>query len=121
VVVNTHLHFDHAGGNTYRDAAGAVRLAFPDARYVVHRGEFDYATHTNERTAGSYLPPNFAPVAEAGRFDLVGEGAEIVPGVRFSPRRATRPFHQSVLVESAAETLCFSATSVPDPRNLPLP
>jgi glyoxylase-like metal-dependent hydrolase (beta-lactamase superfamily II) len=120
VVVNTHLHFDHAGGNTYRDAAGAVRLAFPEARYVVHRGEFDYATHTNERTAGSYLPSNFGPVAEAGRFDLVGDGAEIVPGVRLLATPGHTPHHQSVLVESAGETACFLADVVPTAAHLPL-
>jgi glyoxylase-like metal-dependent hydrolase (beta-lactamase superfamily II) len=116
VVVNTHLHFDHAGGNTYRDAAGAVRLAFPDARYVVHRGEFDYATHTNERTAGSYLPPNFAPVAEAGRFDLVGEGAEIVPGCASSPRRATRRTTRACSSRAPARRRASSPTSCPRPR-----
>src|SRR4051812_32742051 len=40
LVINTHLHFDHAGGNTFRDADGQVRLTFPKARYVVQRGEY---------------------------------------------------------------------------------
>ncbi len=57
VVINTHLHFDHAGGNTWVDEGGAVRPTFPNARYVVQRGELDYATHTNERTAASYFAP----------------------------------------------------------------
>ena len=51
LVINTHLHFDHGGGNTYRDEAGVVRPSFPNARYVVQRGEYEYGTHTNERTA----------------------------------------------------------------------
>ena len=63
IVIDTHLHFDHGGGNTYRDEAGEVRPTFPNARYVVQRGEFDYATHTNERTAASY----FAAQLRAGR------------------------------------------------------
>src|SRR5919112_3721551 len=33
LVVNTHLHFDHAGGNTRRGEDGAPTLAFPNARY----------------------------------------------------------------------------------------
>ena len=59
LVINTHLHFDHAGGNTWRDADGVVAQTFRNARYVVQRGEFEWATHTNERTAASYFPPNW--------------------------------------------------------------
>src|SRR5258705_12515340 len=33
-VINTHLHFDHAGGNTYVDAAGRVGLSVLNAHYV---------------------------------------------------------------------------------------
>ena len=42
-IVNSHLHFDHAGGFTYRDASGRVRPRFPRARYVVRRGEWEDA------------------------------------------------------------------------------
>src|SRR5687768_5771472 len=50
LVVNTHLHFDHAGGNTVRGEDGQVRPAFPNARYVVQAGELGYARSPNERT-----------------------------------------------------------------------
>jgi hypothetical protein len=58
VVVNTHLHFDHSGGNTtLKD--GKVVPTFPKARYVVQMGEWEDATHPNERNRASYLEPNF--------------------------------------------------------------
>jgi glyoxylase-like metal-dependent hydrolase (beta-lactamase superfamily II) len=121
LVVNTHLHFDHAGGNTYRDAAGAVRPSFPNARWVVQGGEYRYATHTNERTAASYLAPNFVPLHEAGVLDLVEGEQEVVAGIRVLPTPGHVPFHQSVLVESAGETLCFLGDVVPTAAHLPLP
>jgi glyoxylase-like metal-dependent hydrolase (beta-lactamase superfamily II) len=121
LVVNTHLHFDHAGGNTYRDAAGAVRPSFPNARWVVQGGEYRYATHTNERTAASYLAPNFVPLHEAGVLDLVDGEQEVVAGIRVLPTPGHVPFHQSVLVESAGETLCFLGDVVPTAAHLPLP
>lgn len=121
VLVNTHLHFDHAGGNTYRDADGQVRPTFPNARYVVRRGELDYATHTNERTAASYLPHNIQPVVAAGLFETVEGEAVVVPGVRVVPTPGHVPFHQSVLVESGGETLCFLGDLVPTAAHLPLP
>jgi glyoxylase-like metal-dependent hydrolase (beta-lactamase superfamily II) len=120
-VVLTHLHFDHAGGSTYRDADGALRVAFPNARYIGQRGEWDYATHPNERTAGSYLPPNYVPLAEAGVLDLVDGEAEVVPGVRVLPAPGHTPHHQIVHVESAGETLAFLADLVPTAAHLPLP
>ncbi len=59
LVINTHLHFDHAGGNTFRDGEGAVKPSFPRARYVVQRGEYEYSMRPNERTAASYFPANW--------------------------------------------------------------
>src|SRR5947199_4503291 len=116
-VINTHLHFDHAGGDTYCDPAGRIAWRFPVARYVVQQGELEFARHTNERTAGSYLPHNFASVP----FQLVDGEAEVLPGVRCLPTPGHVPYHQSVLVESAGERVCFLADLVPTSAHLPLP
>ena len=80
LVINTHLHFDHAGGNTRRGEDGTPVLAFPNARYVVRRGEWDWAHHTNERTAASYFAHNYDPVHAAGRLELVDDDREVLPG-----------------------------------------
>ena len=121
VVVDTHLHFDHAGGNTYRDEDGVVRLSFPRARYVVQAGEWEWAHSRNERVRASYLPHNFDPVHEAGRFELVSGEHEVVPGVRLVPTPGHTPHHQSVVVQSEGETACFLADLVPTAAHLPLP
>ena len=71
LVINTHLHFDHAGGNTTIDANGTLRPSFANARYVVQQGEYDYATHLNERTAASYFARNFVPLKEQGLYDFI--------------------------------------------------
>ncbi len=116
-VINTHLHFDHAGGNTWRDPAGKVAPAFPVARYVVQRRELDFARHTNERTAASYLPHNFEGVV----FTLLDGEAEPLPGIRCLPTPGHVPFHQSVLLESGGDRACFLADLVPTSAHLPLP
>jgi glyoxylase-like metal-dependent hydrolase (beta-lactamase superfamily II) len=121
IVIDTHLHFDHAGGNTFVNPGGEVQLSFPKARYIVQRGEWVYATHTNERTAGSYFPHNFAPVAAADRFEFVDGEREIVWGVRVIPTPGHTPFHQSVLIESDGETAFYPADLVPTSAHLPLP
>ena len=116
-VINTHLHFDHAGGDRFRDPSGQVGLAFPKARYVVQKGDLEFARHTNERTAGSYLPHNFADVP----FQLIDGEKEILPGIRGIPTPGHVPYHQSVLVESGGEKACFIADLVPTSAHLPLP
>ena len=123
-VIDSHLHFDHAGGNTYREgggggggAGGAIRITFPRATYVVQKGELEFARHTNERTAASYLPHNFERVP----FTLIDGEAEPLPGIRCLPTPGHVPYHQSVLVESGGERVCFLADLVPTSAHLPLP
>ncbi|MQA89425.1 MAG: MBL fold metallo-hydrolase [Gemmatimonas sp.] len=121
VVINTHLHFDHAGGNTYRDEEGQIRISFPRATYHVQGGEWEYAHRANERTRASYLPHNFDPPYEDGRLNLLDGPAEIVPGVSVILTPGHTPYHQSVLVASRDETACFLADLVPTMAHLPLP
>ena len=67
LVVASHLHFDHAGGFTARDADGTVRPRFPNARYSVRRGEWDDALHPHERNRASYFSENYVPLAGGRR------------------------------------------------------
>jgi glyoxylase-like metal-dependent hydrolase (beta-lactamase superfamily II) len=120
IVINTHLHFDHAGGNTVlRD--GTVGLSFPRARYIVQRGEWEWAHVRNERIQASYLPHNFEPVREAGRLELVEGDVEVVPGIQLVRTPGHTPHHQSVLVASRGETACYLADVIPTSAHLPLP
>ena len=126
-VINTHLHFDHAGGNTLREPPqvgedeGALRLAFPNATYVVQRGELEFARNTNERTRASYLAPNFEPIATAGRFRLLNGDQEILPGIQARLTPGHVPWHQAVLIEDAGETAAFVADLMPTAAHLRLP
>jgi glyoxylase-like metal-dependent hydrolase (beta-lactamase superfamily II) len=136
-VINTHLHFDHAGGNTVVPAAEGVRggvveppnrptaqppvLSFPNAPYVVQKEELAFARRRNERIQASYLPHNFEPVAQAGRWRLLDGPAEVLPGVSVLPTPGHVPFHQSVLVRNGGEAVCFVADLIPTVAHLPLP
>jgi len=121
MVINTHLHFDHAGGNTRLGKNGKVEISFPNATYIVKRGEYDYATHTNERTAASYFERNFVPVEAAGKIEFVSREKEIVKGVRVIPTPGHTPFHQSILIESAGQRAFYLGDLVPTSAHLPLP
>lgn len=121
LVINTHLHFDHAGGNTWRTPSGAVEAAFPNARYVVQRGEMAWATNTNERTGASYFGASWDVIVAADRFDLVDGEPEIRPGIQLLHTPGHTPYHQSVKLTSGGETAVFLADVTPTAAHLPLP
>jgi glyoxylase-like metal-dependent hydrolase (beta-lactamase superfamily II) len=121
VVINTHLHFDHGGGGTMKGADGTIVPTFPKARYVVQAGEYEYATHTNERTAASYFPHNFVPIMERGQFDLVSGEKEIVQGISVMPTPGHVPYHQGVKIECDGEVAFYMADLAPTTSHLPLP
>lgn len=120
-VINTHLHFDHCGGNAFRAGDGVVRLSFSRARYVVRRAEWEFAHLENERVRASYLGDNFEPVAAAGRFEFVDRDTQLVPGVTLLHTPGHTPGHQSVLLESDGARACYVADLVPTTAHLPLP
>jgi glyoxylase-like metal-dependent hydrolase (beta-lactamase superfamily II) len=113
IVLASHLHFDHAGGFTERDADGRVRPAFPRARYVARTAEWEDATHPHERNRASYLADDFVPLKDAGVLDLVDGDAEIMPGVRVARTGGHTMHHQIVMIESAGRTAVFAADLMP--------
>jgi len=121
LVINTHLHFDHAGGNTRNRPDGSLEISFPNATYIVRRGEYDYAMNPNERTAASYFERNWLPVEAADKIEWVSREKEIVKGIRVIPTPGHTPFHQSILIESAGERAFYLGDLVPTHAHLPLP
>jgi methylmalonyl-CoA epimerase len=121
IVLATHLHFDHAGGFTERDATGRVRPAFPRAQYIVRRGEWADARNANERNRASYLADNFVPLADAGVLQLVDDDQTIMPGVRVRRTGGHTMHHQMAIIESGGATAAFVADLVPTTAHLAEP
>jgi len=119
IVLASHLHFDHAGGFTIRDASGRLRPRFPRAQYIIRRGEWDDATHPHERNRASYLLDNYVPLGEAGVLQLVDEDATIMPGVKVRRTGGHTMHHQMVLIESAGKRAAFVADMMPTRAHLP--
>lgn len=110
-VANTHLHADHCGWNTVLDA-GVAKPTFPNARYFVQRGEYEAASHPNERTRGTYFADNFEPLARSGQLELVDGDREIIPGVQFLPTPGHTADHASILMASGGETGIYTGDLV---------
>ena len=106
IVVNTHLHFDHAGGNTVI-ADGKPAPAFPRARYLIQKGEWQVASRPNERTRATYLAENFEPLDDARQVELVEGEAEIIKGLRLLPAPGHTADHCIVEMDSGGELALY--------------
>ena len=113
IVLASHLHFDHAGGFTVRDASGRLRPRFPRAQYIVRRGEWEDATHVNSQNAARYQADNYQPLAEAGVLQLVDDDVTIMPGVRVKRTGGHSTHHQVVMIESGGKSAAFAADLIP--------
>lgn len=109
LVIDTHLHADHAGGNTrwLEGESGPVTAAFPNAEYVVQQREYEDAMRPNERTAATYLSFNYQPLVESGQMRLLNGETELLTGIRAVPTPGHTPGHMSIFFESAGQHAIF--------------
>jgi len=121
IVLASHLHFDHAGGFTARDGSGAVVPRFPNARYVISRGEWEDATHPHERNRASYFDENYVPLLDAGVVDFVDGDVEIIPGVRVRRTGGHTRYHHIIYIESGGQTAVFTADLIPTAAHVDVP
>ena len=106
-VINTHLHFDHCGGNTVRDEKGALVPAFPRARYIIQKREWAWASSPHDREKDSYRADDFRPLAELGLIDFVDGDAAVTAGVEVILAPGHTAHHQCVKVTSGGKSLVF--------------
>ena len=121
IVINTHLHFDHAGGNTMRNAAGEVVPVFPNARYFVSRGELQHAENPTERDRASYLSEDWQPLKATGQLEPKDAEYEVVPGLRMETHAGHNRTMQCWRLERGSQTLFGFADLVPMRAHVQLP
>ena len=112
-VLNTHLHFDHCGGNTTYNAEGKAIPAFPNAEYVINRLEWEDAISPNPRSKASYLRDNLLPVEASGQLRLTDGDCEIIPGVSVKVTGGHTRGHQIVFIESDGKKAVYLADLIP--------
>lgn len=120
IVVNTHLHFDHAGGNTLADKNGEAIPQFPNARYFVSEAEYKHAETPSLRDRASYLPENWRPLLDADQLELKPDKYEVVEGLTMQTRRGHNAAMQTVCLRRDSKTLYGFADLIPTRHHLPL-
>ncbi len=93
-IVLTHLHYDHAGGLLQADGS----RAFPRARIVAQRQEWEFGLGTNSRLVASYDQPELRLVADWGAQGWVDGERELLPGVSVVRTGGHSAGHQAIVV-----------------------
>jgi glyoxylase-like metal-dependent hydrolase (beta-lactamase superfamily II) len=119
IVVNTHLHFDHAGGNTVLDRNANVVPAFPNARYFISQGEVEHAELPSERDRASYLPDNWRPLIASDQLEMKDANYEVVPGLRMETYPGHNRSMQCWRLDRGGQTLFGFADLVPMRAHIP--
>jgi glyoxylase-like metal-dependent hydrolase (beta-lactamase superfamily II) len=119
IVINTHLHFDHAGGNTVLNGSGDAVPAFPNARYFISKAEVEHAESPSERDRASYLPDNWQPMGSTGQLELKDANYEVVPGLRMENYPGHNRSMQCWRLDREGQTLFGFADLVPMRAHVP--
>jgi glyoxylase-like metal-dependent hydrolase (beta-lactamase superfamily II) len=120
IVINTHLHFDHCGGNT-RVSGNRLVPSFANARYIVQWAELEHARNPTERDRASYFPENFEPISEESRWEFLDGNAEIVPGISVTLIPGHNASIQAVTISGGGNSLAFVADLFPTRHHISLP
>jgi glyoxylase-like metal-dependent hydrolase (beta-lactamase superfamily II) len=117
----THLHFDHAGGATWRPpGAEAPAVRAPGARILLQRRNWERATAPGPRERASYLPENVEPLRSA-RLELLDGPCEPLPGVRVRISDGHTAGMQWLTIGEGSGAIAFPADLVPTSSHIHLP
>ena len=94
VVAMSHLHFDHAGGLLRTDGSPA----FPVARIVAQKAEWEVALGDNPRLVASYVQPELVLVRDWGAHGWADGERDVLPGVSVVPTGGHSAGHQAIIV-----------------------
>lgn len=119
-VILTHLHFDHAGGSTYREGA-EVKPTFPKAKYYVQREHWRAATNPTERDRASFMSEDFVPLQFHSVLEYTEGEGEILPGVSVRLVHGHTPALQCPLITDGTTTVFYCADLIPTTSHIALP
>ncbi|HEV8537706.1 MAG TPA: MBL fold metallo-hydrolase [Bacteroidota bacterium] len=119
-VILTHLHFDHAGGSTYRDD-GDLKPVFRNAKYYVQEAHWKQAMNSTEKDRGSFMPDDFMPLKEHGVLEFVEGEFEMFPNISMVVVNGHTAAQQLPKISDGKTTLLYCCDLFPTTSHIPLP
>jgi len=114
LVLLSHLHQDHASGMVV-EKEGKLQLAFPEAEYIVARGEWETAY---SGASSSYKTAVFDVLQRSGNLHLVEGDGYVNNEIRYEHSGGHTEFHQVFHITEGDEHYFFGGDELPEPEQL---
>jgi glyoxylase-like metal-dependent hydrolase (beta-lactamase superfamily II) len=118
IVVITHVHDDHLGWNV---AEGTADPLFPNARYLVHRDDWELMASSDDEEDREIFAALLAPLERSGVLEISGDHRVLTDELTLVHAPGHTPGHQVVLIDSGDERAIVSADLVNHPVMLVQP
>ncbi|MEE8341302.1 MAG: MBL fold metallo-hydrolase [Candidatus Neomarinimicrobiota bacterium] len=119
-IICTHLHFDHAGGNT-KIEEGKLVPTFPNAKYWINRVNWEVANSPSEKDQGSFMQADWAVLAENDMIKLVDGTAQFLPNIDLIISNGHTPGMMLPVISDDNNTLVYGADLIPTSAHISLP
>jgi glyoxylase-like metal-dependent hydrolase (beta-lactamase superfamily II) len=121
-VLNTHLHFDHCGGNVkWNTTKDRLELVFQNANYWTHSEHWKTAIQPNAREKATFLKENILPMHETGALKFTdktenpfGENIELL----YADGHTEKMIMPKII--SGTKTFLYVADTIPSHAHLPI-
>jgi len=120
-IIITHLHFDHADGNTILDKNGKLIPVFKNATYHVQKDNFNHAMNPPARERASYLKENFVPIQEAGILNLIEGKHTLFDEIELIPQYGHTIGQQLVKFTYNDKIYVYMADTIPTSSHINIP
>lgn len=114
LVLMSHLHFDHSGGMVHQ-IDNHMKLSFPDATYVIQRGEWESAFTS---TSSSYHTEIFEFLQRNAQLQLIEGSGQLTAEISYELTGAHCPYHQVFLLNDGRDKVFFGGDVLPEPEEL---
>ncbi|WP_411272924.1 MBL fold metallo-hydrolase [Daejeonella sp.] len=114
LVLMSHLHFDHSGGMINK-MGNDVSLSFPNAEYIIQRGEWEAAYSKPSR---SYKTEIFDFMQRSGSVHFVEGSGKLSETISYELTGGHCEYHQVFLIKEDNQTIFFGGDILPEPEQL---
>lgn len=119
-IICTHLHFDHAGGNTKIDD-GTIVPTFPNAKYWVTKEHWDLANHPSQKDSGSFIEHDWKVLAENGMIETVNGNEPFIKGIDSYITQGHTAGLLHPMISDGTKTLFYGADIFPLAAHISIP